>query len=139
MVSGFVTSPCDQLRIFSGDASMMRIASKSVIGLVSSNGFERNKATLLGKPVFRLCRGCSRDSSWILPPRVAVPSYGNRFSERTPSNFLATKSFRVVPEISGCPRSPDFGDLGYHEPRFSRQQPPPSSQAQAPCEPGRRA
>src|SRR5215469_3566499 len=48
MVSGFVTSPCDQLRIFSGEASMMRIASKSVIGLVSSNGFERNKASLLG-------------------------------------------------------------------------------------------
>jgi hypothetical protein len=43
-----VTSPCDQLRIFSGEASMMRMASKSVIGLVSSNGFERNKATLLG-------------------------------------------------------------------------------------------
>src|ERR1700734_3070911 len=50
MVSGLVTSPCDQLRIFSGDASMMRIASKSVMGLVSSNGFERNKATLLGRP-----------------------------------------------------------------------------------------
>ena len=29
-------------------ASMMRMASKSVMGLVSSNGFERNKATLLG-------------------------------------------------------------------------------------------
>src|ERR1700734_1491886 len=49
MVSGLVTSPCDQLRIFSGEASMMRIASKSVMGLVSSNGFERNKATLLGR------------------------------------------------------------------------------------------
>jgi hypothetical protein len=56
MVSGLVTSPCDQLRIFSGDASMMRIASKSVIGLDSSNGFERNKATLLGGPNGR-CRG----------------------------------------------------------------------------------
>src|SRR5580698_4985438 len=49
MVSGLVTSPCDQLRIFSGEASMMRMASKSVIGLVSSNGFERNKATLPGR------------------------------------------------------------------------------------------
>jgi hypothetical protein len=47
MVSGFVTSPCDQLRIFSGDASWMRIASKSVIGLVSSNGLERYKVFLL--------------------------------------------------------------------------------------------
>src|ERR1043165_7514024 len=31
MVSGFVTSPCDQERIFSGDARLMRIASKSVV------------------------------------------------------------------------------------------------------------
>src|SRR5580698_4360054 len=48
MVSGLVTSPCDQLRIFSGEASEMRMASKSVIGLVSSNGLERYKTTLLG-------------------------------------------------------------------------------------------
>jgi hypothetical protein len=54
MVSGFVTSPCDQLRIFSGEASEMRIASKSVIGLVSSNGLERYKMTLLGS-CLRLC------------------------------------------------------------------------------------
>jgi hypothetical protein len=56
MVSGLVTSPCDHERIFSGDASMMRIASKSVMGLESSNGFERNKATLLGGPHRRLPR-----------------------------------------------------------------------------------
>src|SRR5579862_2391159 len=72
MVSGLVTSPCDQLRIFSGDASMIRMASKSVIGLDNSNGFERNKATLLGGPSgFR--RGISRDSHFgALPSRVAV-------------------------------------------------------------------
>src|SRR5687767_2089570 len=29
MVSGFVTSPCDQERIFSGDARLIRMASKS--------------------------------------------------------------------------------------------------------------
>jgi hypothetical protein len=40
---------------------MMRIASKSVIGLESSNGFERNKATLLGGP-FGACLGFTRDS-----------------------------------------------------------------------------
>src|SRR5271163_1027794 len=57
MVSGLVTSPCDQLRIFSGEASMMRIASKSLMGVVSSNGLERNKATLLGRP-FGLSRRC---------------------------------------------------------------------------------
>ena len=48
MVSGLVTSPCDQLRIFSGEAREMRIASKSVMGLLSSNGLERYKTTLLG-------------------------------------------------------------------------------------------
>src|ERR1700753_1880736 len=48
MVSGLVASPCDQLRIFSGEASEMRMASKSVMGLVSSNGLERYKTTLLG-------------------------------------------------------------------------------------------
>src|SRR5271168_1878420 len=71
MVSGLVTSPCDQLRIFSGEASMMRMASKSVMGLVSSNGFERNKATLLG---LRFCarRGLSRNFLRALPFREAV-------------------------------------------------------------------
>src|SRR5450755_3583743 len=43
MVSGLVTSPWDQLRIFSGEARLMRMASKSAIGFPSSNGFERYK------------------------------------------------------------------------------------------------
>src|SRR5581483_1408386 len=43
MVSGLVTSPCDQLRIFSGDAKLMRIASKSVMVFPRSNGLERYK------------------------------------------------------------------------------------------------
>ena len=42
MVSGFVTSPCDQLRIFSGEAREMRMASKSAITFAISNGLERN-------------------------------------------------------------------------------------------------
>src|SRR5580700_1998430 len=46
MVSGFVTSPCDQLRIFSGDARLMRMASKSAIVFCISNGLERNKVFL---------------------------------------------------------------------------------------------
>jgi hypothetical protein len=50
---------------------MMRIASKSVMGLVSSNGFERNKATLLGGPS-GACRGFSRDCLKVLPSREAV-------------------------------------------------------------------
>jgi len=46
MVSGLVTSPCDQLRIFSGEAKLMRIESKSAIGLAKSKGLERNKVFL---------------------------------------------------------------------------------------------
>src|SRR5579864_3519571 len=46
MVSGLVTSPCDQLRIFSGDARLMRIASKSAIGFAMSKGLERYKVFL---------------------------------------------------------------------------------------------
>src|SRR3954452_20742973 len=41
MVSGFVTSPCDQLRIFSGEARLIRIESKSAIKLALSYGEER--------------------------------------------------------------------------------------------------
>jgi hypothetical protein len=37
MVSGFFTSPCDQLRIFSGEASPMRMAAKFVGSLCFSN------------------------------------------------------------------------------------------------------
>src|SRR3954471_602389 len=43
IVSGLVTSPCDQLRIFSGEARLMRMASKSAIVLPRSNGLERYK------------------------------------------------------------------------------------------------
>jgi hypothetical protein len=50
---------------------MMRIASKSVMGLESSNGFERNKVTLLGGPDGH-CRGFSRDSYQVLPSREAA-------------------------------------------------------------------
>src|SRR5277367_5144163 len=42
MVSGLVTSPCDQLRIFSGDARLIRMASKSATGFAISNGLDRN-------------------------------------------------------------------------------------------------
>src|SRR6185437_3705671 len=45
MVSGFVTSPCDQLRIFSGEARLMRIASKSAIVFAISKGLERYKVS----------------------------------------------------------------------------------------------
>src|ERR1700694_5550125 len=56
MVSGLVTSPCDQLRIFSGEARLMRIASKSAITFAISNGLERNKGFL------RFLRSCATAS-----------------------------------------------------------------------------
>src|SRR5665213_2558661 len=96
MVSGLVTSPCDQLRIFSGDASMIRIASKSVIGLESSNGFERNKATLLGGP-FGNRRGISRDSHFeVLPSRVAACAAFKKNPNSATSLQLSALSFSLL-------------------------------------------
>src|SRR5215813_6188880 len=45
MVSGFVTSPCDQLRIFSGEARLIRMLSKSEMLFPRSNGLERYKVS----------------------------------------------------------------------------------------------
>src|SRR6185312_826323 len=53
MVSGLVTSPCDQLRIFSGEAKLMRMASKSAIGFAMSKGLERYKVVLRFPAVVR--------------------------------------------------------------------------------------
>src|SRR5271156_5180267 len=47
IVSGLVTSPCDQDRIFSGLAKLMRIESKSAIWLARSYGLLRYKGILL--------------------------------------------------------------------------------------------
>src|ERR1035437_3166301 len=74
IVSGLVTSPCDQLWVFSGEASMMRIASKSVMGPESSNGFERNKVTLLGGPHRRLPR--------LFPGFIKDPSFPGSGDDR---------------------------------------------------------
>src|ERR1700689_4178219 len=43
MVSGLVPSPCDQERIFSGLARLMRMESKSAIWLARSYGLDRYK------------------------------------------------------------------------------------------------
>jgi hypothetical protein len=63
MVSGFVTSPCDQLRIFSGEARLMRMASKSAIGLAKSKGLERNKVFLHLRR-FAVARGSGK--KWLV-------------------------------------------------------------------------
>src|ERR1035437_856440 len=69
MVSGLVTSPCDQLRIFSGEARLMRIASKSAMAFPRSNGLERYKMS--SSPAGPAVAGC-RDlrplrGRWRLP------------------------------------------------------------------------
>src|SRR5436190_13351183 len=73
MVSGFVTSPCDQLRIFSGDARLMRIASKSAIGFARSKGLERNKVS-------------STSHGISLPP--AAPKGSGQLSDQVPVTWL---------------------------------------------------
>jgi hypothetical protein len=70
---------------------MMRIASKSVIGLVSSNGFERNKASLLGRP-----SGLPR----LFPGFLEDPSFpgggGYRFQRRILKKLVVSVQFSVV-------------------------------------------
>src|SRR6266446_4402055 len=48
MVSGLVTSPCDQLRIFSGEATLILMESKSATAFPRSNGLERYKVSSCG-------------------------------------------------------------------------------------------
>src|SRR5580704_16585639 len=75
---------------------MMRMASKSRMGLVSSNGLERNKATLLGEP-FGHRRRCFPGRL----PRVLCPTLGSGYEHsgqnpqfRSPDPTLAAKNAR---------------------------------------------
>src|SRR5216684_5499230 len=99
MVSGLVTSPCDQLRIFSGEARLMRIASKSAITFAISNGLERNKGFL------RFLRSCATasgspnqflvpDSPCSVEPVELLPSM--RHGELMPQWRMFQKSSLVV-------------------------------------------
>jgi hypothetical protein len=63
MVSGFVTSPCDQLRIFSGEARLMRMASKSAIGFAKSKGLERNKVSSTSRGLIAAASGSEKVAS----------------------------------------------------------------------------
>src|ERR1035438_3471064 len=65
MVSGLVTSPCDQLRIFSGEARLMRMASKSAIGFAISKGLERNKVILHFLRRFAAAGGSCNSGQWV--------------------------------------------------------------------------
>src|SRR5689334_10786881 len=81
MVSGLVTSPCDQLRIFSGEAREMRMASKSAITFAISNGLERNKVFLRFS---RLLRRRLRllKASLVVGPSSLAKSHDPRIQEQ---------------------------------------------------------
>src|SRR5581483_3354514 len=101
MVSGLVTSPCDQLRIFSGEARLMRMASKSAIGFARSKGLERNKvsSTLAAfiaaasgpepnQPGYPPCRvSCDRGTLSILPKAREPGAHGR--SSNTLNHYAA--------------------------------------------------
>ena len=74
MVSGLVTSPWDQLRIFSGDARLMRMASKSAMVFCISNGLERNKVFLRFP---RQCRCRLRPSLLVLSSQLSAKPGSN--------------------------------------------------------------
>src|SRR5579872_2525285 len=104
MVSGLVTSPCDQLRIFSGEARLIRMLSKSVIVWPRSNGFERYKVSsvpvLAAGALLPCCGPANRPSLTafcvLLPYRAKGGPSG--------SNFLRVRRTRCPPRVSliGC-------------------------------------
>src|SRR5271157_4625599 len=66
MVSGLVTSPWDQLRIFSGDAREMRIESKSAIKFARSYGEDLKIASSFYKPSTRRRGDAEENMEWVL-------------------------------------------------------------------------
>src|ERR1700686_5145261 len=107
MVSGLVTSPCDQLRIFSGEARLMRIASKSAITFAISNGLERNKVFL------RFLRSCATasgsqnqflvpDSQCSVEPVELLPFMRHR--ELMPQRRMFQKSISILQQQHRCIR-----------------------------------
>src|SRR5437588_3737808 len=91
MVSGLVTSPCDQLRIFSGEARLMRIASKSAITFAISNGLDRNKVFLR----FLLSRQVA-SCQWPVASFLVFHSGRERRSLRNCSLNLGSRRYRPV-------------------------------------------
>src|SRR3954463_1247287 len=110
MVSGLVTSPCDQLRIFSGDARLMRMASKSAIGFAISKGLERYKVVLRFPAVVRRRYAAPQNQC-----RVSVPSFLSgkdslhiSLACRMGSNFPQAHFFELVSKLLLTPSAPRF-------------------------------
>src|SRR5215831_11289826 len=98
MVSGFVTSPCDQLRIFSGDARLMRMESKSVIDVPRSNGLERYKVSSCGFYAAAAVPGILRflASSQLQPGSIPELSLCGRYRScrRKALHYLVSRPLR---------------------------------------------
>src|ERR1700687_331902 len=82
MVSGLVTSPCDQLRIFSGEARLMRMASKSAMGFAMSKGLERYKVVLRFPAVVRRRCAALRNQFRVSGVQFPVWPAGRRATSR---------------------------------------------------------
>src|SRR3954467_602303 len=80
MVSGLVTSPCDQLRIFSGEATLILMESKSATAFPRSNGLERYKVSSCG---IHDCRFRLRKQWTVSSVHLPVKSFAqNLWSKR---------------------------------------------------------
>src|SRR3984893_8806548 len=100
MFSGLVTSPCDQLRIFSGEARLIRMASKSAIGFAMSKGLERYKVVLHFPRSYAAARGSLKPvSSFRFPGPVSRHISRLPDGEQLPAGSLFPK-FVAPPALS---------------------------------------
>src|SRR3954452_21155096 len=108
MVSGLVTSPCDQLRIFSGEATLILMESKSATAFPRSNGLERYKVSSCG---IHDCRFRLR-KQWTFPVSscqliLSLKTLEQGFEHRN-QNFSSASGcrFRIAgnwqPETGNC-------------------------------------
>src|SRR5215471_2827866 len=106
MVSGLVTSPCDQLRIFSGDARLMRMESNSAIALFRSNGLERYKVSSCGFYAAAAAPGSPYSLSVSTPAGmhsgVETGGFANAHAGLKPCTTLVSRPLRQP--ACGCPR-----------------------------------
>src|SRR5215471_6911309 len=84
MVSGFVTSPWLQLRIFSGEAREMRIESKSAIKFARSYGEDLKIASSFLKP----------------KPKTLLATDGHRWTQIKQTPFLVFICVHLCPSVA---------------------------------------
>src|SRR5919204_3518507 len=95
MVSGLVTSPCDQLRIFSGEARLMRMASKSAIAFARSKGLERYKGSSTSCGCSPPLGGSSFSGQWSVASGPQVGWHAGACQCQLLSSKLLTGASRI--------------------------------------------